>query len=245
MSVRIMAAVWPMDLSATDKMVLLALADSANDDGVAWPSIAGRKPLTAKTSLSERAIQKAIKALVAAGHLSRDERIGRGVVYHVHPRTTCTPAQAAPANDVRGERGAGTPARGAPKPSTNHHTSGSKDPSVSPKRASAKRGTRLPADFVMPDDWIEWAMADRGWQRRDAESEASTFHDHWIAKPGAPGLKLDWQATWRNWVRNSRRNGSNGKRTGFSGGRPSGPIEARRQFREQHGMDADFRFDES
>lgn len=27
------------------------------------------------------------------------------------------------------------------------------------------------------------------------------FRDHWIAKPGADALKLDWSATWRNWCR--------------------------------------------
>jgi hypothetical protein len=34
MSVRLMAAVWRLDLPATDKLVLLALADAANDEGV-------------------------------------------------------------------------------------------------------------------------------------------------------------------------------------------------------------------
>jgi len=97
----------------------------------------------------------------------------------------------------------------SPSPSPDGDTSGVSTPEV--KRAEA-RGTRLPTDFVMPDDWIEWAMSERAWTRQDAENEASNFHDHWIAKPGKDGRKIDWAATWRNWVRNSRRQ-AHGQRT--------------------------------
>jgi hypothetical protein len=30
---------------------------------------------------------------------------------------------------------------------------------------------------------------------------ADSFRDFWIAKAGTGGVKLDWQATWRNWIR--------------------------------------------
>lgn len=30
------------------------------------------------------------------------------------------------------------------------------------------------------------------------------FRDYWISVPGQRGVKLDWFATWRNWVRNSK-----------------------------------------
>jgi len=32
---------------------------------------------------------------------------------------------------------------------------------------------------------------------------ADQFKDYWIAQPGQKGVKLDWEATWRNWVRNT------------------------------------------
>lgn len=31
---------------------------------------------------------------------------------------------------------------------------------------------------------------------------ADQFRDHWIALAGAKATKIDWAATWRNWVRN-------------------------------------------
>lgn len=35
------------------------------------------------------------------------------------------------------------------------------------------------------------------------ESELNVFRDYWIAQPGQKGVKRDWDATWRNWVRRS------------------------------------------
>ena len=33
---------------------------------------------------------------------------------------------------------------------------------------------------------------------------AEQFKDHWIAQPGQRGVKADWLATWRNWVRREK-----------------------------------------
>jgi uncharacterized protein YdaU (DUF1376 family) len=63
-----------------------------------------------------------------------------------------------------------------------------------------QRGSRLPADFEMPKAWEEFAEQERPdlGPRKVFES----FKDYWTAKPGAGGVKLDWFATWRNWIRN-------------------------------------------
>ena len=66
-----------------------------------------------------------------------------------------------------------------------------------------KRGTRIREDWVLPKDWGEWALAE-GWPEHAIRLEAQKFHDHWKAAPGQKGVKLDWQATWRNWMRNSK-----------------------------------------
>ena len=34
-------------------------------------------------------------------------------------------------------------------------------------------------------------------------SQHRQFIDYWIAQPGQRGTKLDWDATWRNWMRRS------------------------------------------
>lgn len=68
--------------------------------------------------------------------------------------------------------------------------------------AKSPRGTSLPKDWVLPDDWKAWAEANR--PDVDVRTVAESFRDFWIAKPGKDGRKADWQATWRNWVRNQR-----------------------------------------
>ena len=62
-----------------------------------------------------------------------------------------------------------------------------------------KRGTRISQDWVLPDEWKDWAIT----QGANATLEGEKFYDYWIAKPGQGGVKLDWAATWRNWIRNS------------------------------------------
>jgi hypothetical protein len=69
----------------------------------------------------------------------------------------------------------------------------------------AERGSRLAPDFIMPAEWIGWAQTERGWTRDVAGTVADQFKDYWTAAVGAKAVKLDWQATWRNWVRGSKR----------------------------------------
>ncbi|WBA79580.1 helix-turn-helix domain-containing protein [Endozoicomonas sp. GU-1] len=60
MSVKLMSKVWRMTVPTTEKIVLLALADWASDDGVAYPR---QCTLAIKCSLAERTIRKTLKAL--------------------------------------------------------------------------------------------------------------------------------------------------------------------------------------
>ena len=79
--------------------------------------------------------------------------------------------------------------------------------------SSAKnRGTRLPDDWVLPRSWGEWAVA-KGFAVERIREEADKFKDYWISKPGAAGRKLDWLATWRNWMRNANDKGTSNSGT--------------------------------
>ena len=69
------------------------------------------------------------------------------------------------------------------------------------KQNKRKLGSRLAQDFVLPDDWEYWANKQR--PELNAKLVADQFKDYWIAQPGQKGVKLDWEATWRNWVRNT------------------------------------------
>jgi hypothetical protein len=108
MSVRVMSLVWDADLPPSEKLVLLALADCANDEGHCWPSAA---TLARKSGQGERTIRRSIQALISKKHLTQQQRNGTSPIYVVHPCQSGTPARVAPLPQ-RPE----TPARVAPKP---------------------------------------------------------------------------------------------------------------------------------
>ena len=65
-------------------------------------------------------------------------------------------------------------------------------------RKRSDRATRLP-DGWKPDPEPELVRAVGG--DVAARRELDKFRDYWVAQPGAKGRKVDWQATWRNWLR--------------------------------------------
>lgn len=68
--------------------------------------------------------------------------------------------------------------------------------------ADSKRGSRLADDWFLRPSWAREAVAiHSNWTVEHTRFEAEKFKDHWCAKPGREGRKLDWLATWRNWVR--------------------------------------------
>ncbi|EHK77711.1 hypothetical protein SM0020_12325 [Sinorhizobium meliloti CCNWSX0020] len=64
-----------------------------------------------------------------------------------------------------------------------------------------KRASRLPVDWVLPAMWGRWAL-DQGHSEAKVRLEADKFRDFWVSKGGKDAAKLDWEATWRNWIRN-------------------------------------------
>lgn len=73
---------------------------------------------------------------------------------------------------------------------------------AAPPTPRTKQAHDLP-DGWMPDDHvIDQMRAER--PDVDLEAEHRKFMDHWPAQPGARGRKKDWNATWRNWIRNAR-----------------------------------------
>lgn len=96
----------------------------------------------------------------------------------------------------------------------------------------ASRGTRLPRDWVLPDDWLLWAHGEGAHREFDVVREAECFRDYWIGRPAGKGVKADWAATWRNWIRRRMDDdrGQQHRRNGCaSGDREGGGDDAARQ----------------
>lgn len=66
------------------------------------------------------------------------------------------------------------------------------------KAPAPKRGSRLPENWVLPDDWRQDAT-DVGLPPQRIEFEAARLRD-W-SRSSANGVKRDWRAAWRNWCR--------------------------------------------
>lgn len=65
--------------------------------------------------------------------------------------------------------------------------------------ADRARGCRLTRDFVVTDEMQSWAMEE--WPQVNWSFETERFIDYWCGAAGARARKVDWQATWRNWIR--------------------------------------------
>ena len=66
--------------------------------------------------------------------------------------------------------------------------------SVEKNIRSQARGSRLEPEWF-PSEHL------------DEKLELEKFRDYWIAQPGQKGVKTDWDATWRNWVRRAAERG--------------------------------------
>jgi hypothetical protein len=77
MSVRVMAAIWELPLPPTEKLVLLVIADHADDNGEnAYPGVAR---IAKRASITERHTRRILQELVREGWLSIDRQMGGGV----------------------------------------------------------------------------------------------------------------------------------------------------------------------
>lgn len=217
-----MTWVWDQSKSRkTQRLVLLAIADCASDDGAnAYPSMA---ELIRKTGFSERAVQSAIGELIAMGEL-RVERNGgpKGCNRYA---VIMTPAGDAPPQEMRGARRAGGRKDEGPQVKTQHPAGDAPPAAPAPpqelrqtpaapapgtvlepslKNSSSKsspkgvRGTRIPKDFGLTAEMIAWGRARV--PRVNGKLETEKFINYWTAKSGRDAAKVDWDATWRNWM---------------------------------------------
>lgn len=81
MSIRIMSEAWGLTMkSHTAKLVLLALADNANDAGVCWPSIT---TIAKKCSLSRQGVVDQIAKLESLNVISATREAGKSTRYKI------------------------------------------------------------------------------------------------------------------------------------------------------------------
>lgn len=147
MSIKVMTQVWDLQLPHADKLLLLALADNANDEGLCWPSVA---TLGRKTGMDPRTVQRVIGRLAEAGHVTVRTRPNQSNDYLLHPKGT--PGTAPPPGSVpppaerlpppAQRRGPGGTTPGDPRQAAapSRHSAGGTPGTAPPKSSSEPSG---------------------------------------------------------------------------------------------------------
>lgn len=120
------------------------------------------------------------------------EAAERAVLAHNHAELADVAENLGNSDGSQGSSGAGTGEpgnRGTEEP-------GNKNPPNPPR---GKRGERIDSDWKPMQGTVDTIIEE--YPSLDYQREHKRFVDYWIAQPGQKGVKLDWEATWRNWMR--------------------------------------------
>lgn len=209
MSVRVSSWVWQHSGAAgNDLLLLLALADVADDNGHCWPSVGH---LADKTKLSRATVQRRLKALRESGRIVTTGQKGTSNVYGIVLDVPQGEAPTPPQSDTTqphfegglnltpvspSEAGGASPVRqGVPHKGEALHVI-----DTPPTRHSAaKRGGRIAEDFTPSPASLAWAQ--REYPGADLKRITEEFVDYWLSAAGRTAVKLDWDRTWKNRIR--------------------------------------------
>lgn len=64
-----------------------------------------------------------------------------------------------------------------------------------------KNGTRLPEDWEPSETLLQWAQDNRPDLRHLLPIVVEDFKDYWLSTTGTKATKLDWDRTFKRWIR--------------------------------------------
>lgn len=203
---------WALNQAPVDEpvqvLILVAMAERANDDGTAtYQSVA---TIADKARISVRTCQRHMQALEDAGLITRgdQEHVAhypanrRPVVYDLSVRVIRGAKLAPQGSGVPNStpRGAKSETRGANQgtlgvPLVADNSSSDSSLLNRPKNRPARSARTLPDDFVITVEMVKWAR-DKV-PGVDGRYETEKFKNWHLAR----GSKFkDWEAAWRNWM---------------------------------------------
>lgn len=180
------------------KLVLIKLADNANDNGECWPSY---QHIADHCECSKSAVKEHISALIKLGLMTKENRVGvnngkgnTSNVYRLHLTSTPVPPEST----------GGSPESTPPVPPAGTRTSHSFEPVKEPLD-NKKKLSSMPEGFS-PSASHQKMAEEYG---ISLQEEFDKFTDHHISK----GSKfIDWNRALNTWLRNAK---------GFQKSRPS------------------------
>lgn len=195
-------------LNAGQRLTLVSLGEWANDDGVCWPS---HDTIAKRVGVGRRQVIRIIEQLEQMGVVERIERKQYSNKYLIrcdiavsHPKpspdvtprahVTSTPDVTSTTPDVT-SRASRCDIAMSPEPSINHQGT---------VRERKRAATPIPDDFRVSEHMYGWA-AEKGIGRRQVDADTEQFIDY---HRGKDSRQVDWEATWRTWMRNTIRFGT-------------------------------------
>lgn len=192
--------------NALRKLVLVKLADNANDQGESWPSV---PYIAEQCEMSERSVQNHINALVEMGLVRIESRksangLNQSNIYHLRLNAAVVSGES-PA--PYGANGSGTGAGDSPGGATGSDSGAGAAPRIShdpvidpdnkninPVRGKAKSKTVMPENFAPSPEHADWAKT----AGLDVQDEFQKFSDYHASK----GTQYaDWNAGFNYWLR--------------------------------------------
>jgi hypothetical protein len=198
MSIEVSNAVWKYSKSiGRARLVLLAIADHQGEIG-AWPSI---KTLATMVNASERSVQRDISELVELGELRVEvQNAPTNRQYKSNLYWVTLPGVTDYAPGV-------TDSDSGVTESTPGVTAGGALTITKPLLEPLLKSLRLPEDWQPRQEDV--SVMKEHFPSLDLKLETHAFRDYWRSVPGAKGKKSDWDATWRNWIRNTYKRSHN------------------------------------
>lgn len=199
----IQAVSWALKFKAGStaaKLVLISLANYADVNGLCWPS---QSTIAGEVEMAPRTVRRVMADLEARGIIKREERRRPDGSRSSDAVTLLGFTQAA---NLSG--GGDTVSGGADRVSGGGDTESGHEPSnnhqgtnksLSGSMRSEKKATRLPEGWELPTAWF-----DDGYEQNLPDSEIIEQAErmaNWSRGSPKNGAKLDWRATWRNWIK--------------------------------------------
>ena len=207
-------------------LVMMCIANCANEDGSdAFPS--GDR-LARDTRLTRRQVLRIIDKLEQSGEIAVRRSAGRLPNHYAFPLMNSeemsplakkrTPEATVTfqlvngdISDINGD--ISTPNQDiamSHDPSIERSTDPPEEPSPKrQRRKSEDKGARIPEPFMLTAKMKQWAR-DEG-ITINIDKATREFVDYWRGVPGQKGKKLDWEATWRNRMRELNERGTYGQ----------------------------------
>lgn len=177
------------------KILLLGVANHQSDSG-AWPSVS---TLSRYAGVSERRAQQLLRGLEESGELIV---LPQQAPVNGKYKTNLYWVNVSCPTDCDGTAGHRVGVKsGAPRGEV-LSTLGVKPTSPKPKenlKEHKNKGVRLSDDYRPSENLVAWAH--ETFPGVDVKKETYAFIDYFTSLPGQRGLKTNWDAAWRNWIR--------------------------------------------